>query len=42
VYPELDKALVARAEETVIAHLVKLEQDGVAQRTIDAWHIMDA
>ena len=41
VYPELDKALVARAEETVIAHLVKLEQDGVARRTFDAWHIID-
>jgi glyoxylase-like metal-dependent hydrolase (beta-lactamase superfamily II) len=41
VYPELDKALVTRAEETVIAHLVKLEQDGVARRTFDAWHIID-
>jgi glyoxylase-like metal-dependent hydrolase (beta-lactamase superfamily II) len=41
VYPELDKALAGRAEETVIAHLAKLEQDGVARRTIDAWHIID-
>ena len=34
-------ACAARAEETVIAHLVKLEHDGVARRTIDAWHIID-
>ena len=40
VYPELDKKLVPRAEETVIAHLVKLERDGVARRTENAWHMI--
>ena len=41
VYPELDKGLVPRAEETVIAHLVKLEHDGVAQRIADTWHMIE-
>jgi len=41
VYPELDKALVPRAEQTVVAHLVKLERDGVARRTEDAWHMIE-
>ena len=40
VYPELEKGLVPRAEETVLAHLEKLERDGVARRTGDAWHII--
>jgi glyoxylase-like metal-dependent hydrolase (beta-lactamase superfamily II) len=40
IYPELQEALVSRAEETVIAHLVKLERDGVAHRRGDAWHII--
>jgi glyoxylase-like metal-dependent hydrolase (beta-lactamase superfamily II) len=41
VYPELDKGLVPRAEETVIAHLMKLERDGLARRTGNAWHIIE-
>ena len=40
IYPELNEALVSRAEETVTAHLVKLERDGVARRRGDAWHII--
>ena len=40
IYPELNHALVSRAEETVTAHLVKLERDGVARRRGDAWHII--
>jgi glyoxylase-like metal-dependent hydrolase (beta-lactamase superfamily II) len=42
IYPQLDQALVARAEETVQAHLQKLERDGVARRADLAWNIMDA
>jgi glyoxylase-like metal-dependent hydrolase (beta-lactamase superfamily II) len=41
IYPDLEKALVPRAEQTVIAHLLKLERDGVARRVADAWHIID-
>jgi glyoxylase-like metal-dependent hydrolase (beta-lactamase superfamily II) len=41
VYPKLAKGLVPRAEETVLAHLQKLEHDGLARRTDDAWHIID-
>src|SRR6188474_1975573 len=41
VYPALEKGLVPRAEDTVLAHLAKLERDGIAGRTADAWHIID-
>jgi glyoxylase-like metal-dependent hydrolase (beta-lactamase superfamily II) len=41
VYPALDKDLVPRAEETVIAHLMKLERDGLAGRRENAWHIIE-
>jgi glyoxylase-like metal-dependent hydrolase (beta-lactamase superfamily II) len=41
VYGELENGLVPRAEETVLAHLVKLERDGTARRADDAWHIID-
>jgi glyoxylase-like metal-dependent hydrolase (beta-lactamase superfamily II) len=41
IYPALNDALVSRAEETVTAHLVKLEHDGAARRRGDAWHIID-
>jgi ribonuclease/clavin/mitogillin len=41
VYPALEKGLVPRAEDTVLAHLAKLERDGIAVRTADAWHIID-
>jgi ribonuclease/clavin/mitogillin len=40
IYPELDNELLARAEETVKAHLEKLEREGVARRAADAWHII--
>jgi glyoxylase-like metal-dependent hydrolase (beta-lactamase superfamily II) len=40
VYPELEKGLVPRAEETVLAHLEKLERDGTARRAGDAWNII--
>jgi len=41
IYPQLNEALVSRAMETVTAHLVKLERDGVAGRHRDAWHIIE-
>jgi glyoxylase-like metal-dependent hydrolase (beta-lactamase superfamily II) len=41
IYPALNEARVSRAEETVTAHLVKLEHDGAARRRGDAWHIID-
>lgn len=41
IYPELNEALVRRAEETVTAHLVKLEHDGVARCRGNAWHIIE-
>lgn len=41
VYPELEKGLVPRAEETVLAHLVKLEREGTARRAGDAWNIIE-
>ena len=40
VYPDVEPALVPRAEQTVIAHLVKLERDGVAARIADSWHMI--
>jgi len=40
VYPELERHLLARARETVTAHLLKLERDGRAGRRGDAWHII--
>jgi glyoxylase-like metal-dependent hydrolase (beta-lactamase superfamily II) len=41
VYRGLKPALVAMAEESVIAHLRKLECDGRAGRSADVWHIID-
>jgi glyoxylase-like metal-dependent hydrolase (beta-lactamase superfamily II) len=41
IYPALNEAFVPRAEETVTAHLLKLERDGVAGRRGDAWHIIE-
>jgi glyoxylase-like metal-dependent hydrolase (beta-lactamase superfamily II) len=41
IYPTLDEAFASRAEDTVTAHLVKLEHDGAARRRGDAWHIID-
>jgi glyoxylase-like metal-dependent hydrolase (beta-lactamase superfamily II) len=41
VYPELPDDIQARAAETVLAHLKKLERDGRARCVDDAWSIMD-
>jgi glyoxylase-like metal-dependent hydrolase (beta-lactamase superfamily II) len=40
IYPNLNEALLERAEDTVLAHLEKLEHDGVARRRGGAWHII--
>jgi glyoxylase-like metal-dependent hydrolase (beta-lactamase superfamily II) len=41
IYRGLDRELLARAEETVLAHLLKLEREGRAGRAAEAWHIID-
>jgi len=40
IYPSLDERFVTRAQETVRAHLLKLERDGRVRRRADAWHII--
>lgn len=40
IYVELRAGLVARARETVTAHLQKLERDGRVRRAGEAWHII--
>jgi len=40
IYPTLSAALVPMACESVLAHLVKLEREGLARRVGDAWHII--
>ena len=40
IYSELQEGLVPRAQETVTAHLQKLERDGRVRRAGDAWHII--
>ena len=42
VYAGLSDSLVPLAEESVTAHLVKLEHDGRARRVGDAWNIMES
>jgi glyoxylase-like metal-dependent hydrolase (beta-lactamase superfamily II) len=37
IYPELPRALVPVARETVLAHLIKLEREGKAVRSGDRW-----
>jgi glyoxylase-like metal-dependent hydrolase (beta-lactamase superfamily II) len=39
VYPSLADALRSRAVETILAHLQKLERDGLVERRGDAWQI---
>lgn len=39
IYTELNPALVPMAHESVLAHLIKLEDDGVAARVDDAWQL---
>ena len=41
VYRGLRESLVPLAQDSVVAHLVKLERDGRARRARDAWHIID-
>lgn len=41
IYEGLGEDLLARARETVIAHLRKLEHDGRAGRHGDVWHIIE-
>lgn len=41
VYSTLHESLVPRAEETVAAHLEKLERDGRARCDAGAWHIIE-
>jgi glyoxylase-like metal-dependent hydrolase (beta-lactamase superfamily II) len=38
IYRQLDPALMPQAHESVLAHLLKLEDDGVATRRSDHWH----
>lgn len=40
IYPELLPALQGAARETVLAHLVKLEEDGRARRDGEAWTLL--
>jgi len=39
IYPALAAALVAVARESVLAHLIKLERDGIARRDGDDWRL---
>ena len=41
IYPELAKALVPVARESVLAHLVKLEQEGRAAHDGERWRLRD-
>jgi glyoxylase-like metal-dependent hydrolase (beta-lactamase superfamily II) len=41
VYRGLKETLVPMARESVLAHLLKLEREGRAGRSGDAWHIME-
>ena len=41
LYPDLKPHLLPRARETITAHVVKLERDGRAARSGDAWHIIE-
>ena len=40
IYSRLEDEIRARAVETVVAHLLKLERDGLVRRGPEAWHIM--
>jgi hypothetical protein len=41
MYRGLKDTLVPMARESVLAHLLKLEHEGLARRSGDAWHIME-
>ena len=41
LYRGIEKSLVPLALESVLAHLIKLEREGRARRSGDAWHIID-
>lgn len=40
IYPGLGRAVVPMAEETVLAHLQKLDHDGLASREGDRWSVV--
>ena len=42
LYAGVGERLIPLARESVLAHLAKLERDGVVGRGDDAWHIIDA
>jgi len=42
VYRALTESLLPMAKQGVLAHLAKLERDGLARRDGEAWHIMGA
>jgi glyoxylase-like metal-dependent hydrolase (beta-lactamase superfamily II) len=42
VYPGLSDSLVPLAEESVTAHLIKLEHEGRARRVAEAWNIIES
>jgi glyoxylase-like metal-dependent hydrolase (beta-lactamase superfamily II) len=39
IYPDIDSALHAAAVDTVLAHLIKLEEDGRAERAGGRWRL---
>ncbi len=39
LYPDLDPALVSQGRDSVLAHLVKLDADGVAERVDGGWRL---
>ena len=41
MYRGLKDTLVPMARESVLAHLLKLEREGRARRSGDAWHIIE-
>ena len=41
VYAGMHEAAIAMGRESVTAHLIKLERDGLARRDDEAWHIID-
>jgi glyoxylase-like metal-dependent hydrolase (beta-lactamase superfamily II) len=42
IYAGLSESLLKLAQEGIVAHLVKLEREGRARRTGEAWHMMGA
>jgi len=40
VYDDVDTALHGLAERSLLAHLIKLEEDGRASRTAERWRLL--